>query len=578
MSGCDNFCAYCAVPYTRGREKSRSACEIIAEIKKLVKKEYKEIWLLGQNVNSYNPQNKNIDFPDLLKLINDIPGKFWIRFASPHPKDFSDKLIKTIASCEKIPRYTNLPVQSGDNEILKKMNRGYTREDFLKLFRKIKSAMPEISVSTDTIVGFPGETKKQYKNTCDLYKKCSFDMAFIAKYSPRPGTAAALAMKDNVSHNEKERRRTELTKILASGALKNNKKLIGKTEEILVDEEKNGRIFGRNGGNKTVEIENGKNLRPGDWAKIKITEAGAWSLKGYPAKPKIICVLGPTASGKSDLAVDIALKINGEVISADSRQVYKKMDIGTGKITKKEMRGIKHHLLDMVAPSKIYTVANFKNDAGKAVTEITKKNKTPIICGGTGFYINSLLNDIEIPEVPPDKKLRKQIEQKTVQELHKILTRLDKKFAEKIDKNNKRRLVRAIEIAKALGQIPELKKSESPYDILWIGIKISPQKLKNKIKTRLEKRMRRGMIREVEILKNNGISWKRLDDFGLEYRYVSRYLKNQISKEEMISRLSSEIINYSKRQMTWFKKYAPKTIWIKNSRQAVNLAEKFLRS
>lgn len=200
MTGCDNFCTYCAVPYTRGRERSRPAKDIIQDAKNAVKKDAKEIWLLGQNVNSYK-----YDFPKLLKTINNIPGDLKIYFMSSHPKDFSDKLIKAIAECKKVSREIHLPAQSGDNEILKKMNRKYTAGHYKKLVKKIRKAIPDVKISTDAIVGFPGETKKQFQNTMKLFKEIKFSKAYIGKYSPRPGTPAA-KMKDDVPHEEKKRR------------------------------------------------------------------------------------------------------------------------------------------------------------------------------------------------------------------------------------------------------------------------------------------------------------------------------------------------------------------------------------
>ena len=179
MTGCNNFCTYCAVPYTRGKEISRPTKEILKEIKKLIKKDYKEIWLLGENVNSFKSGITN--FAKLLKMINKIQGKFWIRFMSPHPKDFSDELIKVMSESEKITPYLNLPIQSGDNQILKKMNRPYTIDNYKKLVKKIRKKIPRITLSTDVIVGFPGETKKQFENTAKLFKEIKFDMAYISQ-------------------------------------------------------------------------------------------------------------------------------------------------------------------------------------------------------------------------------------------------------------------------------------------------------------------------------------------------------------------------------------------------------------
>lgn len=209
MTGCNNFCSYCVVPYTRGREISRPSKEIIAEVKTLAKKGYKEIWLLGQNVNSYN------NFPQLLKKLNKIPGDFLIKFTSSHPKDLSAELIKTMKECKKIAKYLNLPVQSGDDEILKKMNRPYTAKQYKDLVKKIRKQIPNIFLSTDVIVGFPGETKKQFENTRKLFEELQFDMAYINKYSPRAGTAA-FRLKDNVSPKEKKRREKVLEKIIGN--------------------------------------------------------------------------------------------------------------------------------------------------------------------------------------------------------------------------------------------------------------------------------------------------------------------------------------------------------------------------
>jgi len=203
MTGCDNFCSYCAVPFTRGREKSRLEKEIISEVKALIKKKQKNIMLLGQNVNSYRADKT--DFPKLLKKINDLPGNFQLSFMTSHPKDMSDELIKIMAKCEKLKREIHLPIQSGDNEILHKMNRRYTVTHYKNLIKKIRRAIPDVKITTDIIVGFPGETKKQFKNSVKLAKAIKFDGAFIAKYSPRPGTAAT-KLKDDVPVEEKKRR------------------------------------------------------------------------------------------------------------------------------------------------------------------------------------------------------------------------------------------------------------------------------------------------------------------------------------------------------------------------------------
>ena len=265
-------------------------------------------------------------------------------------------------------------------------------------------------------------------------------------------------------------------------------------------------------------------------------------------------ILGPTASGKSELAVKLAKKMNGEIISADSRQIYKLLNIGSGKITKKEMGGIPHHCLDIVSPKKIFTVVDFKKCADKAIEKIFGKNKTPIIVGGTGLYIQAVVDNIALPEVKPDWKLRKELENKTTEEMFTMLKKLDPKRAKNIDSKNPRRLIRAIEIAKMLGKIPHLEAPLPSYDVLQIGIKLPDEILKKNIEKRIKKMLKNGLIAETKKLKASGLSWKRIYELGFEYKYPALFLQNKISKEDMLDRMLIENWQYAKRQMTWFKR------------------------
>jgi len=292
---------------------------------------------------------------------------------------------------------------------------------------------------------------------------------------------------------------------------------------------------------------------------------------------KIIAILGPTASGKSALAVKIAKKFGGEVISVDSRQVYKGMDIGTGKIKKEEMEGIAHYLLDVASPKRKFTVAQFQKLAKKAIEKIFKKGKIPILCGGTGFYLWVLTQKVSIPKVRPDWKLRRKLEKKSAKELFEILKKLDPERAKTIEKDNKRRLIRAIEVAKKLGKVPPLKTEPLPYPILFLGIKKSKEELKKLIKRRLLKRLKEGMVEEVKKLRKSGISWKRLEEFGLEYEWVAKYLQGKIGYKEMVESLQKDIEKFAKKQMTYFKKYFPQTIWIKNHKEAEKKVKEFLK-
>ncbi|MBI5148000.1 MAG: tRNA (adenosine(37)-N6)-dimethylallyltransferase MiaA [Parcubacteria group bacterium] len=303
-------------------------------------------------------------------------------------------------------------------------------------------------------------------------------------------------------------------------------------------------------------------------------------------KPKIIAVVGPTAGGKSDLAVEIAQKFNGEVISADSRQIYRGLNIGSGKITKREMKGIPHHLLDVASPKRTFTVARFKKLAEKVIAGITKRGKLPVICGGTGLYINALIGGWSIPSIPPDPKLRARLEKITTKELFEKLFELDKNRAKNIDRFNRRRLIRALEIVITTGKaVPPLKR-ESRYIVLKIGVAFPPEELKKRITLRLKRRFKEGMIGEVEKLRREGVGWKRLDDLGLEYRWISRYLRGAprkmrglISRKEMEAALEKEIIKYAKRQITWFKR-DKEIIWLQpadiKKDKAFRLARRFL--
>ncbi len=271
------------------------------------------------------------------------------------------------------------------------------------------------------------------------------------------------------------------------------------------------------------------------------------------SKPKVLVILGPTATGKSDLAVTLAQQFDGEVISADSRQVYKGLDLGTGKITKKEMRGIPHHMLDIVSPKSIYNVSKYKIQAQKIIADILGRGKLPIICGGTGFYIDAVINNITWPEVLPNGKLREKLEPKNCEQLLLILQKLDKNIVKTIDVKNKRKIIRAIEIATALGAVPAVK-SDPLYEAFQIGLMVPDQVLKDRILIRLKARMESGMVKEAEELHKQGLSWKRMEGLGLEYRYLARYLTGKINEEQMINELNSKIWQYARRQKTWFKK------------------------
>lgn len=272
-----------------------------------------------------------------------------------------------------------------------------------------------------------------------------------------------------------------------------------------------------------------------------------------PITSKIYVIVGPTASGKTAYSIKLAKQVNGEIISADSRQVYKGLNIGSGKVTKREMAGIPHHLLDVASPKRTFTVADFQKLANKKIDEILARGKTPIIVGGTGFYIQAVVDNLVLPEVKPDNELRANLGKKSTIQLFALLKKLDPERAKTIDRQNPVRLIRAIEIAKALGSVPPLNSSNK-YNFEIIGIKVEQTELNKKIRARLLARLKRGMMAEVKKIHQSGVSWKRLEQLGLEYRYVALCLQNKMTKNEMVEKLNQAIIKYSKRQMTWFNK------------------------
>lgn len=285
-SGCSNYCTYCAVPYTRGELVCRDHKEILLEIESALKNQAKEIWLLGENVNDYkSPSDESVNFENLLKSINDMDFYFWLRFTSPHPKDFSNSLVETMSKCKKLTPYLNLPAQSGDDQILRKMNRPYKIEAYKELVEKLRRAFSsnreglekELSLSTDIIVGFPGETKEQFENTASLLKEIEYDMAYIARYSKRDQTQAP-KMNDDVSESEKKKREKILTGILEKTSLKNNEKFLDQKIDVLVSGFENNFCIGKSRHFKTVKFKSKENLI-GRIVTVKIDKALIWGLE-----------------------------------------------------------------------------------------------------------------------------------------------------------------------------------------------------------------------------------------------------------------------------------------------------------
>ncbi len=285
MRGCNNLCAYCVVPYTRGRERSRDAYTILSEIEDIRKKGYREITLLGQNVNSYlfeDQDRKRINFPALLEMVADKFPDLWIRYSTSHPKDMSDELLKIMASRENICNHVHLPVQSGSTRVLKTMKRRYTREEYMNRVEAIRKILPDHAITTDLIAGFCGETDEDHKDTLDLMKWTGYDFAFMFKYSERPGTFAAENYEDDVPEDVKTRRLTEIIDLQNRLSYESKKKDLGKEFDVLVEgvsKRSAKHLYGRNKANKVIVFPK-DNYQTGDIARVKIADFTSATLIG----------------------------------------------------------------------------------------------------------------------------------------------------------------------------------------------------------------------------------------------------------------------------------------------------------
>ncbi len=277
-------------------------------------------------------------------------------------------------------------------------------------------------------------------------------------------------------------------------------------------------------------------------------------------KPKIIAIVGPTAVGKTSFSLILAEKLGAEIVSADSRQVYRGLDIGSGKATSEERSRIPHHLLDVAEPDDVFTAADFVRLGREAIADIARRGKVPLLVGGTGFYIDALIGTVSLADVPPNAELRETLQGQAADELYARLREEDHAAANRIDSRNPVRLIRALEIIEALGEVPA-SHPEALYDVLSIGLTLPNEMLKQRIHERLADRLDAGMLNEAKRLHAEGVSYERMETLGLEYRYMARHLEGMLSYQEMKDELDKEIWRYAKRQMTWFKRNTS-MLWI----------------
>ena len=546
--GCDKTCTYCIVPFSRGPERSRPFDEILDEARALAARGFREVTLLGQNVNSYGHdlpaeerfahvstartvgrQQDREARPDLAELIRAIDGLRTadgapaiprLRFVTSHPWDLSDRLVEALADCPSVCESLHLPVQSGSDSMLRRMGRQYTIDHYLERLDRIRAAVPGISLSTDVIVGFCGETEAEYEATLDLLRTVRFDQVFAAAYSERPGTPAT-KLADDVPAIEKRRRLVGLLGVQEAIGLERNLAWLGRTTEVLVDtivpprthdHDEDGaaeaevdaaaasrdafarlpeglaHLSGRSRENKLVHVAGSPNAARHELVDVRDRARGAVRpprpaglSAGVPLAPLIV-IGGPTATGKTALAIAIAERllargIPAEIVSADSRQVYRGLDIGTAKATSEERARVVHHGLDLVDADQPYSVADFRPHALAALEALGARGGVGILAGGTGFWLRAVFAGIDTDALPSDEAVRAALEEELARDgvdaLAARLAALAPGLAATTDLRNPRRVVRALEIATLQGDAPLPRPVGYPAPVLgssWASI------------------------------------------------------------------------------------------------------------
>ncbi len=294
-------------------------------------------------------------------------------------------------------------------------------------------------------------------------------------------------------------------------------------------------------------------------------------------KPPLVAIVGPTASGKSAAAIGLAARFRGEIVSADSRQVYRGMDIGTGKVLPEERAGIPHHLLDIASPQQTVTLAEYQEQAFATIERIRERESLPFLVGGTGLYVDAVVQNLRIPAVAPQPELREELGRLTIDRLVARLEAVDPESLTTIDRKNPRRLIRAIEVSETAGEPFSRLRSTGPrrYDVLLIGIAQPPDRLAGRIADRLAARLRQGLVEEVRRLQAEGVDWERLEAFGLEYRRIAEHLQGKADYDTAVARLEHDIIAYAKRQLTWFKRNE-RIQWMEDAQDAGRLVSQWL--
>ena len=397
----------------RGRERSRRTADVLAEAERLAADGVVELTLLGQNVNSYGrdlPRDERLSFAELLRALDRVDGIERIRYTSPHPKDMRDDVIAAMAESPAVCEQLHLPLQSGSSTVLKRMRRTYTAERYLALVDRIRAAMPDIALTTDLIVGFPGETEEDFQATLDVCEQVGYDHAFTFIYSPRRGTEAA-GMPDQVPEDVKGERLERLVEVIQRHARLRNEALVGTVQEVLVEGPSRTdptTCRGKTRGGKTTIVAGSARARHARPRAHRGGDVADAARRGREPRPRVgramstvVALFGPTASGKSAVAVALAERIGGEVVSADAMQCYRGLPILTNQPSADDLARVPHHCVAVWEPSEEGDVMRYAAMARAAIDDVLARGRVPIVAGGTGLYLRAALADLEPPPEPP---------------------------------------------------------------------------------------------------------------------------------------------------------------------------------
>ena len=636
--GCNNTCTFCIVPALRGKERDRRPGEILQEVEALAADGVIEITLLGQNVNAYGAEfGDRRAFADLLRACGRVPGVERIRFTSPHPRDFTDDVIEAMAETDSVMPSLHMPLQSGSDRILRAMRRSYRAERFLGILDSVRARIPEAAVTTDIIVGFPGETEDDFAATLDVVRRARFSSAFTFQYSPRPGTPAA-DLPGQVPKEVVQERYDRLATTVEEIAWAENRRCVGSTVEVLVSEgegrkdDLTARRSGRARDARLVHYSGQPDARPGDLVDVLIDSAAPHHLlgtalrtrphasrrglggqtgaavrdprfagrpdldtrarsSGHPdraraalirpvaqAWPTVVAVVGPTASGKSEVALELAQRLGAEIVNADAFQLYRGMDIGTAKPSAADRARVRHHLLDRLDVTEDANVAEYQSWARAALRELASRAVPAIVVGGSGLYLRALLDDLQFPGSDPEVRGRweERLGRYGAQALHAELGRRDPQAAAHILPTNGRRIVRALEVGELTGRpFPAVLPAAGPPCVphLSIGLGWERPDLDARIERRVHAMIAAGLEQEVRVLLDAGLRRARTARRALGYEQMIGFIDGPATLEEATEATVASTRTFARRQERWFRR-DPRTIWLDGSVSPSSTASK----